>query len=443
MIRRDRFVATNLRRAGRRSGAYIGAALLLLIMPAWPAFGQATVQRVEVRLTIDDVEPHSLIRERLQATAESVVDRLLLGRPVDQVLALQPRLGETIGAVLDRVATGYAVTGASAQLGVVSTLALRMRPVGPVIREVSVRPQWVGVHLSVQPLLEGLLQPGAVGEIRALFVGLPVAALEWAEPVAGARARQIVEGALPGFTGAVRVRAGAAALIEVTVAARDTRVIRNIGVRFRSSSMPTILLDQNGPQVASMAEPLRGLPVAFAEAHRQVLARLINDELNAYAPVREYQVVASVGLDVAETTYVTVVADSLLFRGRVEAQLNIGSAAPGPAVVAHLGRLVAPATELFVEVRVVPNTLSMEWAVGGQYEVSPGTLVGLNYAVLARDTTAWTAIRLGPDVSVRGAWNLTQQSFEGALTYRLNEFLAGELVATSRGEFWLRIVSNL
>jgi len=414
----------------------------IVSVAAIPAFGQATVQRVDVRVTFDDGAPHPLIAERLQAAAQSVLDRLLMGRPLDQLQTLQPRLQETVAAVLDRVATGYAVSGTLAQLGVTSSVTLSLRWVGPVMRDATVRPDLTIIHPRIRPLAESALQARA-GEIRALITNLPIAALEWAEPIVAGGAREIVEGALPGFSTAVRISAGASATVELILNVRDSRIIRNIGVRFRSTSIPTLLLEQNAPQVISMAEPLRGLPVAFAEAQRAALARLISEHLAGAPPVRQYRIVTTVGLDVGETTYVNVAADSLLYRGRVEAHLNVGPRAPNPVLVAHLGRLVHPSTELFVEMRLVPNTLAMDWDVGAQYQLSADAAIGMSYTVGAQSVAAWTIVRFGRDVSARGKWNLTREAFEGALTYRVNEFLAGEVVATSLGEVWLRLISNL
>ena len=427
------------RPAARNAGAFL---LGILFVAAIPAFGQATVQRVDVRVTFDEGAPHPLIAERLQAAAQNVVDRLLVGRPLDQLQALQPRLQETIAAVLDRVATGYAVSGTITQLGVTSSVTLSLRWVGPVMRDATVRSDLMVLHRRIQPLAESALQARA-SEIRGLVTNLPIAALEWAEPIVAGIARQIVEGALPGFSTTVRITAGASATVELILTVRDSRIIRNIGVRFRSTSIPTLLLEQNAPEVISLAEPLRGLPVAFAEAQRGALARLINEDLAGSPPVRQYRIVTTVGLDVGETTYVNVAADSLLYRGRVEAHLNVGPRAPNPVLVAHLGRLVHPSTELFVEMRLVPNTLSMDWDVGAQYQLSTDAAIGVSYTVGAQAVAAWSIIRFGRDVSARGKWNLTQQAFEGALTYRVNEFLAGEVVATSLGEVWLRLISNL
>lgn len=427
---------------------YLRLAVLLSIAAALaltgPAFGQATVQRVELEVTIDGPPPHAVIRERLRATVHVVIERLLTGRPLDQLIALQPRLGETIASVVDRVATGYAVTSAAVQVGVTSQVVVRLQPLGPIIREVEIVTDLRAVHPRLHMMATGMLQQSVRPEIRTLYAGLPQAAMAWAEPILETQSREAVERGLPGFTAVVRARVrGESAQAEVALLPRDTRVIRNIGVRFRSSSIPTMLLDQHGPAVASMAEPLRGLPVAFAQAHKTALEALIKEDLAAYPPARRYRIVATPALDVGETTYVTVVADSMLYRGRVEAHLNIGTMAPGPAVIGHLGRLSAPNTEAFLELRLVPTPLSLDWHVGAQVAASPSTTVGAAYAVLTAETTAWIAVRAGLDTGVRASWNLSAQSFEGAVTYRFNEFLSGELIGTSRGNWWLRLVSNL
>ncbi len=408
-----------------------------------PVQAQVSVQQVVVELTFEGVAPHRLIQDRLEATVRSVAERLLVGRPLDQVAGLQPRPEDTIAGVVERVATGYGVQGTAVQSGTTTTVAIRLRPIGAMVQEVTVVPDLGSVRPRVQPLLMTRLQGGPVQEMQATLAGLPVGSLDWAGPLVELHVRETVEAALPGFTAAVHIQPGDVARLDLMVAPRDSRVIRNIGVRFRSTSIPIVLLDQHGPQVASMAEPLRGLPVAFAETFRRPLEQLLTEQLAAYPPTTQYRVVAAVRLEVAETTYITVNAESLVYRARVEARLNIGTSAPGPEVVGHLGRLIAPSVEPFVEVRLLPTPLSLTADLGLRYEVSPASSVGATYAPSTQETTLWTTIQLGSDVGLRGEWALPTQVFEGAFTYRINEFLAWELIGTSRGDVWVRLVSNL
>jgi hypothetical protein len=335
------------------------AALVVLGLSVPPARGQGVVAHIVVVVTFEGDAPHPVIRNRLESTVLSVADRLLTGLPVDEVAALQPRPEETIANVVDRVAIGYAVVDAAVQAAATTTVTIRLRSVGAVIREVAVMVDLKTVHPRVHPVILGLLQPGPVGMAQSLLVGLPVVAWDWAGPLVTQQMKEIVETAVPGFTAGSRLRPAERSILDLTIVPKDSRVIRNIGVRFRSESIPLLLLDQHAPQVASMADPLRGLPVAFVEAQRAAMEHLLDEELATYAPAAEYSVVATARLDVAETLYVYVTAESQMYRAHVEAQLNIGPQAPGPAVVARLGRLVSPQLEPFVELRLVPTPLAL------------------------------------------------------------------------------------
>lgn len=419
------------------------ACLAVLGVGVAPARGQGVVAHVVVVMTFEGDAPHRVIQNRLETAVLSVADRLLTGLPVDQVAALQPRPEETITNVVDRVAIGYVVVDAAVQAGSTTTVTIRLRSVGAVIRDVAVGVDLRAVHARVRPVLLGLLQPGPIGMAQSLLVGLPVAALDWAGPLVSQQVREIIETALPGFTTGSRLRPAEHSILDLTILPKDSRLVRNIGVRFRSESIPLLLLDQHAPQVASMADPLRGLPVAFVDAQRVAMEHLLDDDLASYAPAMEYSVVATARLDVAETLYVYVTAESQTYRARVEAQLNFGPQAPGPAVVARLGRLVSPQLEPFVELHLVPTPLALTGAIGVRIEVSPAAFVAVTYAPTPRETTFWTTVQFSRDVGVRGNWTFPTQVFEGAATFRINEFLAWEFIGNSTGQAWVRLVSNL
>jgi len=430
---------------------WVTAALAgLSLCVAWPvpALGQAEVQRVETRVSLDGPVPHPLILERLAATVDAAAGRLVVGRPLDQLRPAQSRLEETLLAVLDRLIPGYAVSGVALQFAAVTVVAVTFRPVGPLIAALDVLPTAPAVDERVVPLVIGPLRPAAAESFRALYGGLPVAALSWAAPVLEPPARAVVERLAPGFTAAIRLRldadtAGRLAVVDVILSPRDSRVIRGIAVEFRSTSIPLIVLDDYEADVAAMADPLRGLPVEFARARARDLAAIIDRALAAFPLAVRYRIVASAMLDVGEATRVIILADSVVYRARVEAQLSIGTSAPGPRIGVHVGRLVAPGLEGFAELRIIPTTLALRWTVGAAYALSPTMTVGVSYAPSNSATSAWTTLKLSRDISLRATWDVRRRAVEGGLIYRFNEFLSGEVVGTSRGSFWLRLTSNL
>lgn len=424
--------------AGRRTAA-CSLALLLLLGP-WAVAGGVVVEGVEVHLAVDGSVPPA-VQARLQSTVETVAQRLLVGRPVDQLRPGLAQLRATLTAVVDRVVGGYAVAEARVDVGPTAVVAVRLRPAPPLVQGVEVLPR-SDVDPAVAALVLQPVQQTVAPAVRTMLAGLPVQALEWAGPIVADEVRRAVEDALPGFSGTVRVRGGRVARVDVHLLPRDGRVVRDIGVRFRSGSIPFLLLEQHAPAVLSMAGPIRGLPVAFAQGRREALERLLAERLRAYPPAAEYRVVARPVLSVGETTYVTVIADSLLWLGRVEAQLNVGTRAPGPELRAHLGRLFGR-LEAFAEVGLLPNTLSARYDLGLRYALDAVWDVGAAYTLNTGEATGFVTYRVGPDVSVRLAYLLEAQQVEGSVRYRFTEFLSGEIVGRSGGDYWVRLISNL
>ncbi len=425
------------------SAARRGLPLLLMAFfgaTTVPARAADPVQRVEINLAIDGGQPHPFVVRRIVESVGTAAERLLVGRDSDLVARQEAALAGVLREVTDRVVTGYRVASVGFQPGTTTLVAIRLQPQFPVLGEVPVIIAMPGIHPDAQPLVRAALSP-VIPEIERLPAGLPVDALGWAGPILEQRAIELVEGAAAGFSGTARIE-GAPGRIALSMAAKDSRVIRDIGVRFRSTSIPALLLQGNAPQVVSMAEPLRGLPVVFALANRVRLEALISERLAAYPAVRDYAIVARPVVQVAEVTYVTVLAESTLYRGRIEARLNFGSQAPAPDMRAHLGRAFG-SLEPFVEFTLIPSNLTWHTAVGTRFEVGTNLAVGVKTQFDAGGSESFVTYRFSPDVQIQGMYTSSTDVFESTLTYRLNDFLSWEAVATSRGIIWLRIVSNL
>ena len=423
----------------RIAAVALAATLCACVQPARAA---DPVQRIEVRLTVEDGEPHPLIVRRIVDSVGSAAERLLVGRDSDVVARQEAQLVAVLRDVVDRVVRGYRVVTITFQAGTLTVVSARLAPRPPTFgADVRIEMTAPTVHPDAQPLVRAALDP-ALPRIREMLNRLPVDALEWAGPILEQEAAQAVESTVQGFTGTARIEGTPGPRILLALSPRDSRIVRDIGVRFRSSSIPYMLLSPHTPQVVSMAEPLRGLPVAFATAHRARFEELIARRLEVYAPVREYAIIARPVLQVAEVTYVTVIADSTLYRGRLEARLNIGTQAPPPDLRAQLGRAFG-SIEPYALVTLTPSTLGLRFAVGVRVEVGPLLIVGLETNANAGSTDPFAVLRLSPDLQLRGQYASRESIFETTLTYRLNESISLEGVGTSRGIYWLRLVSNL
>jgi hypothetical protein len=417
-------------------------AVAILCGCARPALAADPVQRIEVRLTVEDGEPHPLVVRRIADSVGSAAERLLVGRDSEVVARQEAQLVAVLRDVVDRVVRGYRVVAMSFDAGTLTVVSARLAPRPPTFAgDVLIDVAAPTVHPDAQPLVRTALNP-ALPRIRDSLGRLPIDALEWARPILEQEATRAVEATLEGFTGTARIEGTPGPRVVLSLAPRDSRVIRDIGVRFRSTSIPYMLLGQHSPQVASMAEPLRGLPVTFATAHRARFEELIAQRLAAYPPVREFAIIARPLLQVAEVTYVTVIADSTLYRGRLEARLNIGSQAPPPDVRAQIGRAFG-SLEPYAQLTLTPSTLGIKLTVGLKFEIGQLITVGVETSADSGGPDPFATLRVSPDIQLRGSYMTRDNILETSITYRLNEFISLEGVGTSRGIYWLRIVSNL
>lgn len=415
--------------------------MVFLVAASAPARAADPIQRVEVALVVEGGAPHPLIARRIVESITTASERLLLGRDSEVVARQEAALAGVLREVIDRVVRGYRTVGVGFQSGAATVVRVHIQPRLPVLVDVPVDITLPGVHSDAQPLVRASLEP-VVLDLRHLVARLPAEALEWAAPIVERRIAELVEGSAPGFTATARMESDPPWRVSVSVAARDTRVIRDVGVRFRSSSIPFVLLEGHAPQVASMAEPLRGLPVVFALAQRARLESLVGDQLRAYTPVHQYSVVVSPTLRIAEVTYLSVLADSTLYRGRIEARLNFGTSAPAPDVRVQLGRLFGP-VEPFVEMTLVPSNLAWRWAAGVRVHAGTDLTMGVLTRFESEGLEPFVQYRLSPDMHIHGTYVSRLDTVEVTLAYRINEFLSWEAVATSRGTVWLRLASNL
>lgn len=422
-------------------GRILPAALVLLALLASLAHAADPVQRVEVRLTVEGGDPHPLIVQRLVETVGTAAERLLVGRDSEVVGRQEAALAGVLREVVDRVVRGYRVTSLSFQPAATTIVQVAVQARPPVLGEVPVTVTLQGVHPDAQPLVRGVLEP-ALPELSRLSARLPTEALEWAGPIIERRVTEVVEATLVGFTATGRVEIAPTPRIMAFVTARDSRTVRDLGIRFRSSSIPYVLLSPHIPQVTSMAELLRGLPVTFATAQRERLQALIGERLAAYQPVKDYSVVARPVLQVAEVTYVTVLADSTLYRGRLDARLNFGTAAPVPDVRGQLGRAFG-SFEPFVEFRLIPSNLAVRTLAGLRFDLGDSTTLGFRMRMDGEDTEGFVLQRLSPDLQLKGAYFLRADTIEITLAYRFTDFLSWEAVLNSRGLLYVSIVSNL
>jgi len=99
--------------------------------------------------------------------------------------------------------------------------------------------------------------------------------------------------------------------------------------------------------------------------------------------------------------------------------------------------------EPYVELALAPSTLSLRTAIGARIELGSHVTIGFRTGLDGDNQEASLTYLISPNLHVRGAYFLRTETIETTLGYRLNESFSWEVVATSRGTVWVRLVGNL
>jgi hypothetical protein len=139
---------------------------------------------------------------------------------------------------------------------------------------------------------------------------------------------------------------------------------------------------------------------------------------------------------------VAVSVEAETYRITAEVMLDIGRDRDNISGKAHVGRLIGPYDELFVELKVLPGTMTWQIMPGWGHQFGSDTWAGARYRTSDREFVLWLDQGLG------GRWSLRAERWPGidrnevGLRYKLHDFLSAEFVLTNDSN-WLRLVGHL
>lgn len=208
-----------------------------------------------------------------------------------------------------------------------------------------------------------------------------------------------------------------------------------------SESIPNILLMELKNSYREKCGKLRGIPVAYAERHKQELEAMIRDMLLEEKEIKYYHLRPVVIIQPGSSLGIDINIVSNEYKIYFEGYGDIGRDSGNLSGKAHIGRLATPQDEIFGEAEVVLD--DVDWNYGAGYTRYWGK-------------SGWTYMRRMPDgenvwkleYSFNPKWRLRAEHFSGddrnefGVRYRIHEFLSAEYVYGG-DEFYLRIIGNL
>ncbi|MGE5507686.1 MAG: hypothetical protein ACM3RP_04230 [Chitinophagales bacterium] len=424
-------------------------AILILLLSAASLFGAALPIRAagetpaarvkEVRVELEgDMPKQSAVADRIREALAAVAEKALKGQAVPDVARLRPAVEKVVTEVFGLVLAGYHVEATDIAPGETTSVRLRLKADGPIIREVFTRLQIQGVSPELQPLLEGGLGPLDAAALRVLG-GLPVSAFSWAKYALEPLVEREIARQLPGFTAKVTLEPGEVTVLSATLTPQGERV-RSVNVRLSSESIPAAVLRQFHGELDRRAALMTGLPVAFLAAYRPQIQAELDRRIREAPEVARWGLKARTTLEPDVNTTLDLALESSSWRLRLEGVVSAGSPAPGPELRFTSGWSVGP-------VRVM---------VGDRLELTglanrPGYGVGVPLGwdgelSWSRDYFGSQLVRLADRISPLHAVSL-ERAFPGE-GWRVGYSVATDAhlrleLSTGAGSTWLSLVGNL
>lgn len=430
------------------------ALLLLPSLPVWQAALPGSARTAQAASRIDAVRaevhaPGALpppVASRMETSIEAIAGQLLVGKPAAMDGAQADAAAALIREVFDKVLVGYTVRSVRVTPAAQAQVTVELIPWDDTIESVAVETQVDGMPPEVEQM--GRRDLAGIEQVfdRSL-IGLPVAAADWTNGVLKREVNAYLAAHLPEFRADFDVTADTAARVVLTVYPR-VPVVRTVDLSMRSDTLPNMLLLTHRELMRERVNMLVGVPVAFTERHRAEFEALFAASLDEQPDFRHQRMRTTIALAPGERAAVMSRSDSLRYRLRLTGWLDIGrsagethSAKDDLLIRLHAGRMLTPRDELFGLLDVTPQDVAWRWQMGWHHALGRGLQAGPRYDCKDKRLVWDAAWQLARDWLLRYEYHEAGRRGEGALRYRLHDFLSVEYALDDAGG-WLRLIGN-
>lgn len=408
-------------------------------LPLQQAFS-AQIENISVQVVDVNGGTSRILLDKMSGSMQVVADQLFLDKDADKVAAAGEDYKRLLTEIGDRVFTGYELSDVYLQPGVHTDIVLYARPWNRVISQPTVDLQFSGVEPQTAELLQQRI-PLLTGQLEQTISGASEDAGDWAGGVLRKMVRQQVEERLPEFKAAVDVVQDKQNTVVQVVIYPVGQLVSNIKYELRSEAIPNILLMELKYKYLAECDKLRGLPVAYVQAHKTELEQILMDKLLAEQAVQNFRLQPSVRLTPGANLGVNIMINSDDYKLWFEGYGDVGRDSDNLSGKAHIGKFISPRDEAFGEAEVILD--DVEWRFGAGYARYWGKSV---WSYMRRMPIGDNDYRLEYNLSPK--WRLRAEHFSGddrnefGVRYRIHEFLSAEYVYGG-DEFYLRIIGNL
>jgi hypothetical protein len=326
---------THSTRPQRSEGIYVGLYIPLKLLPvilltvfltlnlSTVTFarnaGEKTVNSVEVQLNISGGVYQGL-KERIEYSVNRVGEKLLISQPVSLLENNLQSVKNTIYNVFSKVLVGFQTEAVELILGEHTKLTLSLTPIPPLITKID-----LALDDGI-PDLSFITKEAAAkveAELNRIFIGLPVAALAWADNTLNLVVNYLVEREFPGFMPVFTMSPGEIARIKVGLTPLAP-VVSELAVQYSSTSLPIWLVRSKVRKQQHHFNLLKGLPLEFLIHYQPRIEQYFTEYLNGFPQTGQGGITTKVKIVAGEKTNIDIAISSSYYRTKLEARCFTG-----------------------------------------------------------------------------------------------------------------------
>ena len=421
------------------------ASLILLttaLMSLLPLQQAGAVPVEDVQVLVQDAQGTTsrVLLDKMGASLQVVAQQLFLEREADRLVQEEQAYVDLLTEVGDRVLTGYYVQDTAIDFGSQTTILCQVKPWDRTLGEPMIDLQFSGIAPQLAQALEARM-PGLKEGIAATLEGASVDAVDWADGVLRRVIRQQVEQELPEFKVAVDLLQEQDQVLVQVVIYPVGEIVRKINYQLTSEAIPNILLLELKYKYQEECNRLRGLPLAYVKNHQQEIVERLQQKLLAEPAVQRYHLQPQISLVPRDDLDLAISLTSLKYRIWLEGYADVGREEHNLSGKAHLGRYLAPHTEVFCEAELLLNPTDWNYYLGYTHGYKKSQF---SYLYSMPHNNNVYRVQYLPDQlwTCRLEHHSRNKRNEYGLRYRIHEFLSAETVY-AEDEVYLRVIGNL
>ena len=400
----------------------------------------APIEQVQVKIQDAGHHASDTLLARMTASIQVVAEQLLMDREIEKIEKSQSDYSNLLQEVADRVLTGYQVEKVSLILGPTTQVNIDLSPWGKVIEDVQVDIRFSDVDDNMAgELLQKM--PQLQAQIKNTVLGASVDATDWAGGILREMIRSDVSVALPNFRAAIDLsRQEDKAVVQVVIYPVG-KLVQNVHLEIMSDNMPNILFLDTKNIFGREVNNLRGLPIQYINDNLESVRQRLLKVLRQQKAVKLYGIVPTITIVPGTDTIVEAQLDSPRYKVWFEGYGDVGRDGHNISGVAHIGKYISGADEIFAEASVIVNPAEWDFSPGYMRKLGDAS-IGYSRRISAGENNYKFEYKFSPKWKIRIEHFSGPNSNEFGIRYRIHEFLSTEYVY-SKDKTYLRIVGNL